>query len=175
MIRSMKKQIIIFVAFIVALMLAHLLQYLSKDNYSAGINAESISKTLSDEIEWADKEFQELIRKSTAEKPDSVVFYRYTELFRTKQSGIFVYDSTQLIAWSTNRIPAPLHADSLNADRQIIQLADGSYLSRISKYNNYTYVYLFLVYHEYSYKNEFLNEGFNPVLNIPDGDRKSVV
>ncbi len=169
MIRSMKKQIIIFVAFIVALMLAHLLQYLSKDNYSAGINAESISKTLSDEIEWADKEFQELIRKSTAEKPDSVVFYRYTELFRTKQSGIFVYDSTQLIAWSTNRIPAPLHADSLNADRQIIQLADGSYLSRISKYNNYTYVYLFLVYHEYSYKNEFLNEGFNPVLNIPDG------
>ncbi|NLA24631.1 MAG: YfhO family protein, partial [Bacteroidales bacterium] len=164
--KDIKRLIILLVSLVGIFALAHVLQSSSTKTRNNQNECKKINSIIAQEFNYAEKEIDNLAKQGEKEKLDSLVFYNYTQLFRKKQAGIFLYNESELIAWSTNRIPAPLQADSLQTNKNHIKLTDGYYMMHKINANKFSLVYLQNIYREYNYNNEYLNTGFNTLFNL---------
>lgn len=83
--------------------------------------------------------------------------------------SILLYYDGELIYWSDNSMPVDYFFDNLLSDHIIVQLGNGYYLASAVNRDNYTYVGLLLLKHDYGYQNEYIRNEFNPCFKLPEG------
>ncbi len=173
--RDLKKLLIAGVVFLFCFIAAIIVSTFCKHGGNTSpIDVNHIQAVIENEIAFADAQFNKLNEFNRREQADSLVFSAFAGMYREKHSGIFLFDSTGLTAWSNNRIPVPLQCSANQKSEKIIRLPDGWYLSVYRNSNRFNYLYLLLIKKEYSYNNEFLEENFNKLFGISSKNNLSL-
>jgi len=82
--------------------------------------------------------------------------------------SMFVFDRGSLIKWSDNGPDLEgLSPDTLK-DASLLRLPNGIYWQRLIRKDSLTFVGLLLFRHQYTYENRYLQNGFNPILGLPE-------
>ena len=82
------------------------------------------------------------------------------DLFEDKGVAFFVYTSDELLFWSDNAIPVDFNGIKEFPDTNLWKLKNGWYAAKRFKNNNCNVVGLALIKKEFSYHNDYLNDGF---------------
>ncbi len=91
---------------------------------------------------------------------------------------IFIYRNSDLLVWTDNSIPFPLHLDSDHTFNTVAKLDNGWYFVKQKTVNNFRFCATFLIKQEFSYENSDLtnhfakefNEQLNAELSLIPGD-----
>lgn len=88
---------------------------------------------------------------------------------RSEQDGIYllVYENDKLSFWTTNHALPP-SVQSVPLGSSLLKMADGYYLTECQGNNSLKVISLIPVKSEYNYTNAYLQNSFNPRLNIPN-------
>jgi two-component system, NtrC family, nitrogen regulation sensor histidine kinase NtrY len=79
---------------------------------------------------------------------------------------IFIYDNDSLIFWSSNAlIPPP---GLINKDNALWHSGNGWYRLTKKKEKNYSFFSLYLIKYDYKHQNQYLQNYFNPIFELPD-------
>ncbi len=104
------------------------------------------------------------------DEPESLqtfFFDNQYDYFAKNGIGFFIYKKNILKYWSTNDIPLPTSATPFFFKDRILNLNNGWYSIESILEDEYLIIALFQIKKEYSYDNDLLKTGFNPLLNIP--------
>jgi len=97
-----------------------------------------------------------------------LAFYFFVEENQeSNNSGIIylIFEGDSLIYWSDNSVPL---SDLISDSQTTIINSGNSWNLKVEKSNNdFRYIVLFTVKHQYSYQNEFLENKFHPSLSLP--------
>lgn len=84
-----------------------------------------------------------------------------------RNAYFFIYRNDSMLFWSNNRIAEAEFLPAIAYDNQLIQLSNGWFYVHIINSGNYKFIGLMLIKNNYSLQNQFLDNSFNPVFNLP--------
>ena len=82
------------------------------------------------------------------------------ESFENTGNAFYVFKDSNLVYWSTNRIPVPPILDSSLFSKSLVQLLNGWYLKSSKTNGKYTVIGLSLVKNNFLYENVYLENSF---------------
>jgi two-component system, NtrC family, nitrogen regulation sensor histidine kinase NtrY len=82
------------------------------------------------------------------------------ESFQKSGNAFYVFKDSNLIYWSTNRIPVPSVLDTTLFSKSLVQLLNGWYLKSSKTNGRYTVIGLSLVKNNFLYENVYLENSF---------------
>ena len=167
--RNIKHILYTLIAFIVVLASAILLFNKSEIGSKAVIENIYTSENVELLASSQDEHIKSIVK--LLPETSSVETYMYNnlpEIYQNTTSGIFVYSHNKLLHWSTNQIPVPQNDSTLLTSQVLVQLPNGWYLQKSIQKNEYNIIFLLLISHDYSYKNDLLLNGFNPAFELPE-------
>ncbi len=132
---------------------------------------EKISESLSKELNFITEYISKTAENLDKEKDDIKIFDKVLsakqELEKHK-CKLFVYSGDSLLAWTDNDVIQSKKIDSILFSGSLFKLGSKYLLSKYIKTKNRIYIVLFNVKNNYYIENDYLENNFNPLLNIPE-------
>jgi len=154
------RYILLFIGAI-CLMVAAYFQYTNAHNLLASEQAKCFERLLNQRIAAIDKAYE----KDVAKKCKSFIDYssfpdKIDALFQKEGVAFFVYDNTKLLFWSDNAVPVDYERVKEYPDTVLWKLKNGWYVAKRFKKDSCFALGLALIKKEFSYHNDYLNDGF---------------
>jgi len=93
---------------------------------------------------------------------------QYFDQAELNHINVFLYENDSLFYWSNNQVNIDNNLAMLTIPRKFVLLDNGYYLKYDFRKGNQYAILLYLIKHRYPLKNKYLQNSFNPNLNIPD-------
>ncbi len=90
----------------------------------------------------------------------SIINFSFSPSQTELDNAFFLYKDNQLFLWSTNQFWIPSSLDTNMLQKDLLSLRNGWFISKYSKFHNYTLVGLALVKFHYEYENAYLENSF---------------
>ncbi len=95
----------------------------------------------------------------------------WQDLSQNKNIAFFGYSERSVYFWTDNTVPVSSNGLRSLDENTLLKLKNGWYLVRRYEDGPCTLLGLALICHEYSYQNDYLQNGFPELKDIPDGSR----
>jgi two-component system, NtrC family, nitrogen regulation sensor histidine kinase NtrY len=154
------RNILLFIGAI-CLMVSAYFQFTNAQSFHAPEQAERFEKLLNQRIAAIDIAYE----KDVAKKCKSFIDYpsfpdKIDALFQKEGVAFFVYDNTKLLFWSDNAVPVDYETVKEFPDSILWKLKNGWYVAKRFKKDSCFVLGLALIKKEFSYHNDYLNDGF---------------
>lgn len=154
-----------------------LTSYLVKFFFTSHANLASIASGLSNQIHHkervvektlADPRFLQFLKAGDTALFQKKEAAQYIEQFNTEGITALVYRNNALVFWTANTISPKTESKKRAKGTSFVELSNGNYIQIVAERNGAEIIALLPIKLSYSIKNNYLNQSFNPILNIPD-------
>lgn len=169
--QQFKKYILFFLS-VLAVLLAVVSENQILNNHPEVKAIQKFQKTLLEQESKLSNYLTEAELKITESlKPEnySSTFSELNHLYEDEGLGFIIYRKMKMIYWSDNQFAFYNILNKVSVDSKLINLPNGTYVAQTRKFGNYQIIGLMHIKNNYSYENQYLENGYIPPFNLPSG------